>query len=121
MHWRSLVEPPILPPSPGTFEVVVFAMKSALLGTLSLVGTVLSSSSPFAEHDLVSLVSRQTTDPDSCKGYTAKNVKTSSNGLTADLSLAATCGIYGTDIPSLKLQVTYEDSELPLTSHFALS
>lgn len=116
MYLRSLVEPPTLPPSPGAVDIVVFTMKTALLGTLSLVGTVLSSSPAFAEHDLASLVSRQNTDPDSCKGYTAKNIKTNSNGLTADLSLAATCGIYGSDIQSLKLEVTYEDSKLSSVS-----
>lgn len=110
MHLCSLTEP--LPLSPTVLDVVVFAMKTALLTTLSLVGTALGSAPSFVEHDLSSLVSRQTTDPDSCKGYTAKNVKTNSNGLTADLALAATCGIYGSDIQQLKLQVTYEDSKL---------
>ncbi|CAE6413351.1 unnamed protein product [Rhizoctonia solani] len=82
-------------------------MKTTLLTTLSLVGTALSS----APSDL-SLVSRQNAvDPDTCKGYVAKNVKTNSNGLTADLTLAANCGIYGPDIQSLKLEVTYEDKD----------
>ncbi|KAG9103826.1 hypothetical protein FRC06_007804, partial [Ceratobasidium sp. 370] len=109
MQLWSLIDPPDLPPSPGVLELVVFVMKTVLLTTLSLVGTALGSASSLTEHELGSLVSRQNTDPDSCKGYTAKNVKTNSNGLTADLTLAGTCGIYGSDIQQLRLQVTYED------------
>ncbi|KAG9118557.1 hypothetical protein FRC07_006874 [Ceratobasidium sp. 392] len=109
MQLCSLIEPPVLPSSPGALDLVVFVMKTALLTTLSLVGSALGSGPAFSEHDLDSLVSRQNTNPDSCKGYTAKNVKTTSNGLTADLTLAATCGIYGSDIQQLKLQVTCED------------
>ncbi|KAB5595830.1 Alpha-glucosidase [Ceratobasidium theobromae] len=108
MHLYSLAQPS-LPPSPGVVDLVVFAMKTALLTTLSLVGTALSSSgSP--EANVLSLASRDT-NPDSCKGYTAKNVRTNSNGLTADLTLAANCGIYGPDIQQLKLEVTYEDND----------
>ncbi|KAG8735702.1 hypothetical protein FRC12_017953 [Ceratobasidium sp. 428] len=109
MQLWSLIEPPVLPSSPGVLDLVIFVMKTALLTTLSLVGTALGSASTSTEHDLGSLASRQNTNPDSCKGYTAKNVKTNSNGLTADLTLAATCGIYGSDIQQLKLEVTYED------------
>ncbi|QRV92350.1 glycoside hydrolase family 31 protein [Ceratobasidium sp. AG-Ba] len=109
MHIRSLIEPPPIPPSPGTLDLVVFVMKSAFITALSLVGTTLGSASSFADNDVGSLVARQNTNPDSCKGYIAKNIKTNSNGLTADLTLAATCGIYGSDIQQLKLQVTYED------------
>ncbi|KAG8756283.1 hypothetical protein FRC12_010619 [Ceratobasidium sp. 428] len=109
MQLWSLIEPPVLPSSPKVLDLVAFVMKTALLTTLSLVGTALGSASTSTEHDLGSLASRQNTNPDSCKGYTAKNVKTNSNGLTADLTLAATCGIYGSDIQQLKLQVTYED------------
>ncbi|KAK3325139.1 glycoside hydrolase family 31 protein [Apodospora peruviana] len=44
-----------------------------------------------------------------CPGYKASNVKTSPTGLTADLKLAGkACNIYGTDLPNLVLQVTYE-------------
>ncbi|KAG8693046.1 hypothetical protein FRC11_003194, partial [Ceratobasidium sp. 423] len=93
MYLRSLIEPP-LPPSPGAVDLAVFAMKTTLLTTLSLVGTALSSAPSLAEANVPALVSRQSADPDSCKGYTAKNVKTNGNGLTADLALAANCGIY---------------------------
>ncbi|QRV77530.1 glycoside hydrolase family 31 protein [Ceratobasidium sp. AG-Ba] len=109
MHIRSLIEPPPIPSSPGTLDLVVFAMKSAFITALSLVGTTLGSASSFADNDFGSLAARQNTNPDSCKGYVAKNIKTNSNGLTANLALAATCGIYGPDIPALKLQVTYQD------------
>ncbi|KAK2600207.1 hypothetical protein QQS21_005081 [Conoideocrella luteorostrata] len=44
-----------------------------------------------------------------CPGYKASNVRTSDNGLTADLSLAGTaCNVYGTDLKNLILEVTYE-------------
>ncbi|CAE6449622.1 unnamed protein product [Rhizoctonia solani] len=112
MYLRSLVEPPSLPPSPGAVEFVVFAMKTTLLTTLSLVGTALTSVPSLVEPNAPALVARQNTaDPDSCKGYVAKNVETNSNGLTADLTLAAACGIYGSDIQNLKLEVTYEDKD----------
>ena len=46
---------------------------------------------------------------DSCPGYTASNVKTSYNGLSADLKLAgAACNTYGKDLQNLRLEVTYE-------------
>ncbi|KAG9083531.1 hypothetical protein FS749_005959 [Ceratobasidium sp. UAMH 11750] len=85
-------------------------MRTTILTTLSVLGAALSASSPH-EHDSTSLASRQSSapNPDSCKGYTAKNVKTTSHGMTAQLSLAAECGIYGKDIEQLKLEVTYED------------
>ncbi|QRV77504.1 glycoside hydrolase family 31 protein [Ceratobasidium sp. AG-Ba] len=84
-------------------------MKSALFATLSLVGTAIGSIISPPEREFSSLATRQNTNPDSCKGYIAKNIKTSSNGLTADLTLAATCGIHGPDMKRLTLRVTYED------------
>ena len=46
---------------------------------------------------------------DVCHGYKASNVKTSSTGLTAQLSLAgAACNVYGTDVESLSLLVEYQ-------------
>ncbi|CAE6470893.1 unnamed protein product, partial [Rhizoctonia solani] len=87
-------------------------MKTSLLITTSFVGAALSYTPIVAQLIVPSLVARQNTaDPDSCQGYVAKNVKTSSNGLTADLVLAATCGIYGPDIQNLKLEVIYEDND----------
>lgn len=48
-------------------------------------------------------------DVDSCPGYSAKNVKQSSHGFVADLTLAGeACNIYGTDLKDLKLEVTYD-------------
>jgi alpha-glucosidase len=54
--------------------------------------------------------SRQSTSGlESCPGYTASNVATTSNGLTADLKLAGTaCNTYGQDLDNLKLSVLYE-------------
>lgn len=46
---------------------------------------------------------------DHCPGYTASNIKTSSTGLTAQLSLAGpACNVYGTDIETLELTVEYQ-------------
>lgn len=48
-----------------------------------------------------------------CPGYKATNVKTSVNGLTAELKLAGkACNAYGTDLDNLVLEVTYETGEL---------
>ncbi|RDW82915.1 glycoside hydrolase family 31 protein [Coleophoma crateriformis] len=56
---------------------------------------------------------RQSDDPlASCPGYEASNVKTSSSGLTADLSLAGTaCNVYGDDLTNLTLEVVYETDD----------
>ncbi len=56
------------------------------------------------------LVPRDASDPlASCPGYKASNVKTTSSGLTADLTLAGkACNAYGNDLTQLKLEVTYE-------------
>ncbi|CCO34760.1 alpha-glucosidase, putative [Rhizoctonia solani AG-1 IB] len=87
-------------------------MKTSLLSTISFVGVALSSSPLLTGPVAPALIARQNTaDPDSCEGYVAKNVKSSSNGLTADLTLAAPCRIYGPDIGKLKLEVTYEDDD----------
>ncbi|KAF3358642.1 Vacuolar protein sorting-associated protein 26 [Verticillium dahliae VDG1] len=44
-----------------------------------------------------------------CPGYAASNVKTTGNGLTAELKLAGpACNTYGTDLEELTLSVTYE-------------
>jgi len=46
-----------------------------------------------------------------CRGYNARNVHTTANSLSAELVLAAPCGVYGDDIEKLSLSVSYEDSE----------
>jgi alpha-glucosidase len=53
---------------------------------------------------------RSASDPlVNCLGYKASNVKTTSSGLTADLTLVgAACNAYGEDITQLVLQVVYE-------------
>jgi hypothetical protein len=44
-----------------------------------------------------------------CPGYTASNIKQTATALTADLKLAGVaCNVYGKDIKSLALTVTYE-------------
>ena len=63
----------------------------------------------------VALASATVTDPkflDACPGYVAKNVANTRNTLTADLVLnGAACNVFGEDIETLKLEVTYETSE----------
>lgn len=50
-----------------------------------------------------------------CPGYNASNVRVTPTGVTADLTLAgAACNVYGTDLPNLILQVTYQTGESPL-------
>lgn len=47
-----------------------------------------------------------------CPGYKASNVKESSTGVTADLTLAGpACNVYGNDIPNLSLSVQYQAKE----------
>ncbi|SPO02052.1 related to alpha-glucosidase b [Cephalotrichum gorgonifer] len=47
---------------------------------------------------------------DDCPGYSASNIQTTGNGLTADLKLAGpACNTYGDDLDDLVLSVTYED------------
>ncbi|KAF8162646.1 alpha-glucosidase [Crassisporium funariophilum] len=49
---------------------------------------------------------------DACPGYTATNVKTRRDGLTADLTLAGTaCNVFGNDTQKLSLNVVYETDE----------
>ncbi|KAI1074897.1 glycoside hydrolase family 31 protein [Whalleya microplaca] len=52
-------------------------------------------------------------DPQSvCPGYKASNVEETSNGLTADLTLAGeACNVYGTDIEALSLVVEYQTAD----------
>ncbi len=47
-----------------------------------------------------------------CPGYFATNVKKTSNGLTADLTLAGpACNTFGNDLENLTLQVEYQTGE----------
>ncbi|PNP42332.1 hypothetical protein TGAMA5MH_06014 [Trichoderma gamsii] len=47
-----------------------------------------------------------------CPGYNASNVRVTPTGVTADLTLAgAACNVYGTDLPNLILQVTYQTAD----------
>lgn len=55
-----------------------------------------------------SLIARQS-NLDSCPGYKASNVQQTSNGLTADLTLAGyPCNVYGKDVQDLTLLVEYQ-------------
>jgi alpha-glucosidase len=64
-----------------------------------------------ASASATSLVPRQPSDDPlaACPGYKASRIQTSSNGLTADLTLAGpACNVYGTDLTDLTLEVVYE-------------
>ncbi|KAK0616116.1 glycosyl hydrolases family 31-domain-containing protein [Bombardia bombarda] len=57
-----------------------------------------------------------------CPGYKASNVKTTSTGLTADLTLAgAACNVYGTDLKNLVLQVSYDTGKSPTKCVLSIS
>lgn len=59
-----------------------------------------------------SLILRDSDPLASCPGYKASNVKTSSSGLTADLTLAGkACNVYGNDLAKLTLTVSYDDGK----------
>jgi len=46
---------------------------------------------------------------DACPGYSATNINTRHDGLTADLVLLPNpCNVFGNDIPKLSLNVVYE-------------
>ncbi len=49
---------------------------------------------------------------ESCPGYVASNVQTTTTGLTASLNLGGeACNVYGTDVPELMLSVNYDTGE----------
>jgi len=63
-------------------------------------------------------------DANSCPGYKATYVEETGSGLTAELQLAGTaCNIYGRDLATLKLQVTYDSSMdfTPLYIRYAMN
>lgn len=52
---------------------------------------------------------------DACPGYVASNVHRTAYSLSADLKLAGhACNVYGPDLTSLRLQVTYETGKFVL-------
>jgi hypothetical protein len=59
------------------------------------------------------LILRQTTpNLDACPGYSATTIKTTPTGLTAQLHAAnGNCNVYGPDLRTLSLTVTYETGE----------
>lgn len=83
----------------------LFLLASSLLST----GIFASPSYSLESRDLTAGVS-------ACKGYKAQNVKESSTGLTATLTLIGEgCGIYGPDIQELKLEVDYQTGRPPVS------
>jgi alpha-glucosidase len=63
-------------------------------------------------------IGKATTDAlATCPGYSASNVKTTTSGLTADLTLAGkACNVYGTDLKDLTLTVSYDTGRLSFLS-----
>lgn len=54
---------------------------------------------------------------DACPGYDAVNIAASDGALTADLHLrGAKCNVFGQDVTTLRLQVTYETGMFTLLS-----
>ncbi|RPA99054.1 hypothetical protein L873DRAFT_971332 [Choiromyces venosus 120613-1] len=74
--------------------------------------SLIRSAAIFASIGLVSataFIRPRAPDVNSCPGYKVTNIKETGSGLTAELQLAGTaCNIYGKDLASLKLQVTYD-------------
>lgn len=57
-----------------------------------------------------------------CPGYTARNIKESNAGVTADLHLAGkACNVYGTDLPNLTLTVEYQTRTNRLLQQLTIS
>ena len=77
-------------------------------------GMVLVVTSIFSLLDVVDIARAEYVDPailDACPGYEATDVKVSGPMLTANLVLAgAPCDVFGEDIKTLGLAVTYETS-----------
>ena len=55
------------------------------------------------------LVRRTTPNLDACHGYSASAIQATSTALTAQLQfINGSCNVYGPDLPTLSLTVTYE-------------
>jgi len=83
-------------------------LKRIVCASLAVAATTVSASPLGPLHNLVP---RQSSSGDlsQCPGYKASNVKNSTSGLTADLTLAGTgCNVYGTDLGDLTLTVEYQ-------------
>ncbi|KAK4551744.1 hypothetical protein LTR86_010937 [Recurvomyces mirabilis] len=79
-----------------------------------LLGTCLAFSSIALASPVPALLTARQSNAtlSACPGYKASNVKTSSTGMTADLSLAgAACNAYGTDLTDLILTVEYQTDQ----------
>ncbi|CAN8104774.1 unnamed protein product [Discula destructiva] len=69
----------------------------------------LSASAGLAASASIALDSRSNTALSSCPGYSASNIQKTATSLSADLTLAGpSCNVYGDDLQSLTLEVTYE-------------
>lgn len=76
------------------------------LFTLSALTWVLTLSATFTSAQLMSLPT-----PTRCSGYVASDVTQGDTFLTATLTLAGSCRLYGPDVSKLRLLVDYQTGE----------
>lgn len=91
----------------------LFALVQSQTATTTSPGSVFTvpASADEGQPLIPNIIDPQAVDPQSvCPGYTASNVVETTNGFTADLTLAGSaCNVYGNDIEDLTLRVEYQD------------
>jgi hypothetical protein len=91
-------------PRPAILLAVVIAIAATMVYWKALLYAGLASAAALFKKDNATAAGL-----DQCPGYKASNVRVTATGVTADLTLAgAACNVYGTDLPHLTLQVTYQ-------------
>jgi hypothetical protein len=91
---------------------------SAVIGLLAF--SWKSPDAPVVTENVV-VVSQPPPSLDTCPGYSASVVETTSTGLTAHLHLSGDgCNVYGPDLQALLLTVAYETGGLPFIFSGAL-
>lgn len=77
-----------------------------------IVGAALALSTAALASPLALTRRQNGTTPTQCPGYSASDIQTSANGLTARLTLAGSpCNVYGTDLEDLTLTVEYQTGQ----------
>lgn len=94
-------------PRPAILLAVVIAIAATMVYWKALLYAGLASAAALFKKDNATAAGL-----DQCPGYKASNVRVTATGVTADLTLAgAACNVYGTDLPHLTLQVTYQTED----------
>ncbi|PTB71292.1 glycoside hydrolase family 31 protein [Trichoderma longibrachiatum ATCC 18648] len=94
-------------PRPAILLAVVIAIAATMVYWKALLYAGLASGAALFRKDNATAAGL-----DQCPGYRATNVRVTATGVTADLTLAgAACNVYGTDLPHLTLQVTYQTED----------